>query len=353
MSSGNYDFTVNAADIVREAMLNIGAIGEGEVATAQEYTDCLRKLNMIVKQWMGKQDFAPGLKMWTRQRGDLFLGWMKYQYQLGPTGDNWAGALTSGALGQTFSQTQLSQTANMGDTQIFVYGQNTGASGINVGDQIGIQYAPTLITSTGNTVPSGGIDLYWTTVTSVSVSGANTYLVAINGVLTGTAAQGGYVFNYTSKQQRPLHIETVVLRDVNDNDIPLTRMTLEDYEQLSTKTMNTSQSDPTAFYYETQLGNGQFYIDVGGAQDVTKTLHIVFLRTVQDFDNPGDNPEYPQQWYRALCWGLSREITGMFDAVWTGEMTSNYLEAMAMAREADSEVTSFYFQTRAGSPFEP
>ena len=47
-TSGTFSFTVNAADIVREAMLNVGAIGESEVATAQEYTDCVRKLNMMV-----------------------------------------------------------------------------------------------------------------------------------------------------------------------------------------------------------------------------------------------------------------------------------------------------------------
>src|SRR5262252_6133202 len=102
-TSGTFVFTVNAADIVREMMLNIGAIGESETPTAQEYNDCLRKLNMLVKQWMGKQDFAPGLKMWTRQRADLFLGYSQYQYRLGPTGDHWAVGVTGGAFNQNFN----------------------------------------------------------------------------------------------------------------------------------------------------------------------------------------------------------------------------------------------------------
>jgi hypothetical protein len=72
-----------------------------------------------------------------------------------------------------------------------------------------------------------------------------------------------------------------------------------------------------------------------------------------DLNNPGDNPEYPQQWYRPLCWGLAREIAGMFDAVWTAEMNQNLLESLAMAHEADSETTSFYFQPYAGDPFSP
>ena len=50
--SGTYAFSVTITDIIREAMLNVGAIGEGEVPTAQEFTDCQRKANMLVKQMM-------------------------------------------------------------------------------------------------------------------------------------------------------------------------------------------------------------------------------------------------------------------------------------------------------------
>jgi hypothetical protein len=178
--------------------------------------------------------------------------------------------------------------------------------------------------------------------------------------LTGAALANAYVFNYTTKAQRPLAIVTCILRDINNNDTPMNVMTLQDYEILPTKTMASFQSDPTAYYYESHFvtgtsnqGPGQLYLDVGGAQDVTKHLHIVYMRPIMDFNNPGDNPEYPQQWYRALCWGLAREISGMFDAVWTQDMDLNYREAVAMAREADSETTSMYFQVNAGDPFSP
>src|SRR5271169_4104856 len=88
-TSGVYSFSVSTTDIVREAMLNIGKLGEAESPSAQEYTDCLRKLNMLAKQWMAKQDFAPGLKMWKRRHGDLFLSSTTGQYNLGFTGDHW------------------------------------------------------------------------------------------------------------------------------------------------------------------------------------------------------------------------------------------------------------------------
>lgn len=337
--SGTWSFTVTRDEIIREAMLNIGAIGESEVPTAQEVTDCARKLNYIVKQWMGTQDFAPGLKMWTRQRADLFLGNTKFQYALGPGGDHFAAAVTGGGLGQTYGQTQLLLNAVQGATTLTAL-QTTQ---INVNDYIGIQI---------------NSDIFWTTVSAVNTV-AKTFTIPSPGI-PSPANGNAYVWNYTTKAQRPLQIVTCILRDINYNDTPLNMLTLQDYEILPSKTQPTFQSDPTAYYYESQFasgtsvqGPGQFYIDCGGAQDVTKHLHIVYLRPVMDFNNPGDNPEYPQQWYRPLCWGLSREICGMFDAIWTQDMDLNYRESMAMAREADTETTSFYFQPYAESPFSP
>lgn len=334
--TNTYSFTVVRDDIIREAMLDIGAIGEAEIPTAQEVTDCARKLNMLVKQWMANYDFAPGLKMWQRQRGDLFLTTTRGQYQLGPSGDNFAVAVTNGGVGQTYGQTQLTLNAIQGATVLTV----GAVTQFNVNDYIGV-----IVNQ----------DIFWSTIQSI---GAST--VTINNALPAPANSGAFVWNYTTKGQRPLSITTVVLRDIQNNDTPMNILTLQDYEILPTKTMPTFQADPSAYYYESQFvtgsspqGSGQLYLDVGGAQDVTKHLHIVFLRPIMDLNNPGDNPEYPQQWYRALCWGLAREIAGMFDAVWTQDMDLNYRESMAMAREADSETTSIYFQPNSTDPFSP
>ena len=338
--SGTYNFSVTRDQIITQAMLDIGALGEGEVPTASEASNCSFKLNMLVKQWMGKQDFAPGLKMWTRQRAELFLGFTKRQYQLGPTGDNWAAGVTGGSAGQTYNSTTLTQAQIVTDTVMHV----ASTTNINANDYIGVVC---------------GSDIFWTTVSSVN-SGAKTVTLASS--LTTAASSGAYVFNYTTKAQRPLEIVSAILRDQYGNDIPMNFMTLQDYELLPAKANPNNQSDPSAIYYESQIGSGdnqltsgcgQLYIDIYGAQDVTKQLHITYLRPVQDFDNATDNPEYPQQWYRALTWGLARDIAPMFDCEWTQEMEANATDAMAMAREADSEVTSFYFQPNAGSPYDP
>jgi hypothetical protein len=339
--SGVYTFSVTVTDIIREAMLNCGQLGEAEVPTAQEFNDCQRKLNLMVKQWMGTLDFAPGLKMWTRARADLFLSSTKYQYALGPSGDNWAAGVTAIA-GANYGQDQLNANAAASATTLSFGVGST--SNFTANDFLVVQ------------LNSG--DIYSTTVSSVN-AGAGTIAIPGPG-LPSAAGTNNYVWNFTTKGQRPLQIVTALLRDIQSNDTPLNELTLQDYEILPSKTQTGFLSDPTAYYYESQFAsgtainaNGQLYIDVAGAQDVTKRVHAVYLKPVMDVVNPGDNPEYPQQWYRALCWGLTREICPMFDAEWTTDMGLNYGEAMAMAREADAEKTSFYFQPNADTPFSP
>jgi hypothetical protein len=142
-----------------------------------------------------------------------------------------------------------------------------------------------------------------------------------------------------------MNIKTVLLRDSNGTDTPLNRMTVEQYEALPTKQQPGFVQDPTAFYYEQQLTNGQFYIDCVGAQDVTKTLHIVFLREAMDFNTALDNPEFPQEYYLHLAWSLALQICGMFDADWTADRQAAYSVAVTRAAEgAEPETSADFFQ---------
>lgn len=347
-TSGTYSFTVALSDLVRHSMLNVGAIGESEVPTAQEFADVQFKLNMMVKQWMAKKDFAPGLKVWSRQQGNVYLGYAKYQYQLGPGGDNWAAGVTGGTPGQIANTTTTTAVSNAGASTLTVSSITT----INNGDFIGVAY-----TIPAGQTNAGATDLFWTTVNGAPTGST----VTLSNTLPGQVPPGSYVFNYTIKGQRPEDFVTAVLRDVYGNDTQLNPLTREDYDALPTKQMPTFQADPTAYLYEPQIGLGpqetagcgQFFIDCYGAQDVTKHIRATWYRPVQDLNNPGDNPEYPHEWYRALVWGLTLDIAAMFDAVVTPDMQQNYKEALLIAQQANSETTSFYFQISAGSPYDP
>jgi hypothetical protein len=324
-TSGSFAFSVARDDIIRQAMLNLALLEPSEIPTAQEIVDCARVLNMIVKQLAGQLDRAPGFKMWQRHRGDLFLDSTKYLYNLGsPTGDNFAGGVTGLAFPALYQQNQLTQAVAAGGTVLPV----ASTAAVNIGDAIGILV---------------GSNIYWTKVASYI---ANTSITIPAPGLSGAASASNYVWNYTKKAQRPMKVLTALLRQIDGTDTPLTEMTLEVYEALATKTQPGFVQDPTAWYYEARMENnlGHLYIDCAGAQDVTKHLHLVFLREAMDFVNPGDAPEFPQEWFWHLSWTLSLGIHTMFDADWTQGHQETYLLATTNAREGNPQTTQAFFQ---------
>jgi hypothetical protein len=334
-TSKTYNFSVSQYQVIRQAMLDVGALDGLEHPTNEEYTDCSFKLNMLVKQWMGKQDFAPGMKVWTRERATLFLGYSKYVYNLGVTGDNWCQSTNGLTYPQQYNSALLSAQALAGQANIVI----PSVAGWNVGDYIGVLV---------------GSDLQWTTISAINTL-TNTITLAVN--LTGIASVNAQVFSYTVKAQRPEVIIFANLRDIYFNDTPLRKLTVEEYESLPTKAMPTFQSDPTAYLYESkftvQAPNGRLYIDCGGAQDVTKVLHVTWLRPVQDFDNPGDCPDYPQRWYQPLVLELGKLIAPMFDCEWTKTLEESRQSALAIAQEGDPEESVAYFEVDSNDAYGP
>ena len=325
--SGTWTFSVVRDDIIRDAMFNLGLLEESEVPTSREITDCARRLNMLCKQKAGNLDKSPGFKMYQRKRADLFLGYSKFLYNLGGTGDNWVDSTSSLVYPTAFGTDQLIAQAAAGQAILNLGVGST--SQFTLGDFCGVVC---------------GNDIFWSTISVVN-TGGGTITLASN--LTTAAASGAFVYNYTTKAQRPMAILTCVLRDSNGTDTPLDKMTLQQYEALPTKTQPGFVQDPTAWYYEPQMLNnlGQLYIDCSGAQDVTKRIHAVYLRESMDFDNPGDAPEYPQEYYLDLVWELALQICGMFDADWTPDRQAAYSVATTRAREGTTpEESADYFQ---------
>ena len=311
-TSGTYSFTVNRDQLIRQAMLNIGKLDPLDSPTAQEVSDCAFVLNMLVKQWMGKTDFAPGLKVWTRKRGYLFLRNTTGQYSVGSTATGWT---------NSFVNPVTTAVAALGSSTVVV----STATGIVIGYNIGVQY--------------GTNSIYWTTVANVVGT-----TVTLTGTLPGQSNSGSEIYCYQTAGTQPLQIEAAVLRDSSNNDTPLNIMQQPEYDSLPNKTDPTNLSDPTAVYYENQLGNSYLYTDCGAANDITKYIVLTYLEPVQDFNNPADNPEYPQEWYLSIAWGLAMQIAPMFNAIWTPAMQAAYSTALLIAQRKDSEHGTMYFQ---------
>ena len=311
-TSGSYSFFVTRDDIVREALLNTLAIDGVDPIEPILLNDMVRKLNLICKQWMGRADFAPGLKVWTRKRGHLFLHAFTGQYTLSSTAIGWA----ANPL-----QTTTTAVSPSGAGALVL----ASVTGLSVNDNIAVEL------DTG--------DLFWSTISLISSN-----VVYLNTTLSSSSASGNVVWSYNQTPQQPLLIEAAVLRDNQNSDTPMTIMQSKDYDFLPNKVSSNNQGDPTSIYYENQLGYSYLYTDVSGASDVSKHLVLTFMEPVQDFINSTDVPYYPQEWYRPLCWELTKEACPMLNATWTAVMESNRTESLAIARRKDPEIVMMYFQ---------
>lgn len=118
------------------------------------------------------------------------------------------------------------------------------------------------------------------------------------------AAQGTYNVGPLSGQPRPLRILDAYLRDSTGNDVSLTITSRYDYDTLGLKS---AQGIPNQLFYDPQLNNGiitLYNVPIAAGS----TLHIVAQRQIQDFNLATDNPDFPQEAFQMLKWGLADEI---------------------------------------------
>jgi hypothetical protein len=313
-TSGNYGFTVNRDQILRMAALNLGRLEENETLSPQETIDMSVWLNMLVKQWMGKADFAPGLKAFTRKRGHLLLSGATGIYAVGPTAQGWTNNMVSTA----------STAAVSGGTAI----PAASIVGMTIGDNIALELDANIF--------------YYTTISSFTSNTINTV-----GTIPSNSSNGSSIYTYTTGAQQPQAISAAVLRDSTGNDTPMDLLTSNQYDLLSTKAAPANISDPISVYWNNQLGTGYIQTDVYAAADLSKHIVLTYLEPTQDFSNPNDTPEYPQEWYLPLALWTSKLCAPMFQVPWTQDLNDSAKTALSIAQNKDTERETIYFQPGA------
>lgn len=310
-TSGSVDFTVNRDEIIQAAMEAARAIGAGESIAAEDQVVAERELNLLVKMWQGVNDFAPGMKVWSRKRATLFLQKNTHQYSLGPSGDHWT---------SSYVRTTLSADEATSSTAMDV----TSTTGMTVGDYIGV----VLDDDT----------LHWTTIAAIPST------VTLTTGLPSAASSGNYVYTYTTKARRPISLMTMSLRTVDSNsettDSPMSFLSLKNYEAISSKT---AQGTPTAGYYEATLTDGTLYLDREPG-DVDDQLRIVYLSPIEDFDATSDTPDYPAEYYSALVYELACRLCVPFQLPITPELQMMRDQSVMIAKNLYPETTQEYFQ---------
>lgn len=317
-TSGSFNYSVTALQIVTSAAEDIGVIANGQSLDSNDLATMLRTLNLLVKQWQGTSDKFPGLKVWTRQRLVIFPVASQIRYLVGPASTDDRASVNSLAT--------VSTAAKAANATALVVSSTTG---MTAADILGI------VTDAG---PIG-----WTTITTVT-DGTNLVLPA-NTI--GAAASGKAVFTYTSKAQRFVEIESAALRDNSavgqPIDIPLAVYTdVAQYEALAQKY---AIGDPTAMLVEYQRLNTALTFNFAPT-NMYKTFRATVIYPSEDYDDAAgaDDISYPQEYFAALEWELARRSAPKFGRIWTKDLMTHWEIAVKEGVNFDPGNTAMHFE---------
>jgi hypothetical protein len=316
-TSGSWDYSRTAAQLIAGVYEDLGMVSPGQSISSADETMALSRLNYIVKQYQGRSDGAPGLKIHTRQRITLMLAKGQQSYLIGPASTD---ARSSTAIGRTTlsadeaaSQTTLSITSNTDTTS----------------------YPGTTITMTASDFI--GIELNDGTIQWTTISGTPATTADLAAGLTGAASAGNYVWWFTSRAQRFPYIESAVLRDENRKDVPLDIYTqAEQYDQGVADKY--ADGKPTAILVEPLTTSTRVTLN-SQPTDVTDTIVLTVYYPSEDYDDIA----FPQEAIRFLHWELAFALAPSLGR-WTPEMEMNRKEARQLYFGLNPENSVLYFQ---------
>ena len=311
-SSGLTVYSATELDIYTDVLQSLGVVGIGVDPPAEYVVVLRRKLNFLLKQWVGQADFAPGLKMWTRRRGFLFFVPDQHVYTIGTGGDKCAD--------ENYVSTTTTVAAALGAASITV----DDASDISASDNIGIL------------LDSGTIQ--WTTV-SGAPSGS---VVTLAAVLTGAAASGARVFAYTTAARNPFEIESASVRNASGEDTYVyPRLGLTEYEMITAKT---AEGTPSGLYFEAGKEAGTVYLN-REPDDMECILRFVYSSYIEDAGTLSTSIDIPAEWTRAVAAQLAIDAAPAFRATVTDSLKLTRDESLTMARNAHPATSSACYES--------
>jgi hypothetical protein len=278
-TSGTASFSRNRDQLIASALRKINAFEQGETPDSAAVNEASEALNAMIKHWQGA-----GIEIWTTQEAVLFPVASQSRYVLGSgTSDR--------ALGP-YVQTAIATDAITGASSIVVESIADIATTYTIGvmlDDDTIQW------TTVNGAPSG------TTVT-------------LTAALTDDASQGNPVFVAASSALvRPLKIISARSHNLASGiDTPIEEMDRVEYQEMPNKA---SEGSINGFYYDRRGGanqTGLLYLWQTPA-DASEVVKMTVARPIQIFTVAGDDADLPEEWVRAIVWGLADELADEYD----------------------------------------
>lgn len=272
-----YNFATSRDELIKAALRKIAVLGEGQTPTTQQYTDGAEVLNMMVKAWQ-----AEGMPLWARRYVYLLPITTTNQYLIGPTASTTYHAVTS------FSTNTVGTTITSGTS--LVLGTSVATTS---GDYIGIAMDDN--------------SMFWTTTTTTGTGTNKTLATAVPS--TATAANYIYIHTATAFTQKPLKLYSAWRADMasNSRQTPIEIIPFQNINSLLSSDVGSvvtqisylpSQGSPLSSGTSTatiwpRFSGGRYY------------LLLDCQYPFADFDSSTDEPDFPQEFFEALVYGLA------------------------------------------------
>lgn len=275
-TSGTYTFARNRDQLIASALRKISAFESGETPDSQSVTDASDALNAMVKHWQ-----ATGIEIWEITEAILFPQMRQVRYSIGTTSTDHAT--------ETYTQTSLTSAAALGASTIVV----NSVAGIVMAYNIGVQ------------LDDG--TLQWTTVNGAP-SGST---VTLTATLTDSASLGNRVLIYQTNLVRPLKVLDARRYNMDSAiDVSLGEIDRLEYQDMPNKE---STGAVNSFYYDRRTNTmGYLYLWPSPA-NLNEAIKMTIAKPIQDFSAAGDAADLPQEWIRAIEWGLADELAEEYD----------------------------------------
>ena len=310
-TSNNIGFSVSRDDIIIEALEQLGVLGEAETPTEDQVQTCSRTLNMMVKNWS-----ARGLNLFAVQKTFLFPEKDKRDYTLNITSPS---RYVTG-----FTSSNTTAAASSGTDLITL----TSAVDFAVGDTV-------LIPRSNNYVQE-------TTVLSKPTSSQ----IQLTDVLEDNLDNDVTVIAYSQAQKanRPMDILEAYTVSGPNIDIPVERVSRREYNTLSNKQ---SKGIINQIYYDPQIDSS--VVSVWPTTDnETNYIRLLVQRTLSDFSEGQDTPDFPQEWYLPISLNLAVLCGPKY-----GVPINRLAQIKAMADEAYEAASEFDTELQTSVFFQP
>lgn len=209
----------------------------------------------------------------------------------------------------------------------------------------------TSFSTTGNDLIKGALRLVGVLAQGEEPSSAQTSeaLVALNYLLKSWVVDGLHLWKhrrdtitlvdgtvtYTLSDPKAYTVTQVWINNTSNTSIPLRMISRQEYFRLSNRASN---GTPSQVYVDKQKDSTLLY--VYPVPDATTAslynMEVSYTTTFDDLNTVSDIPDFPQEWYDAIKYGLAVRLAGEYNI-----STELRRELKAEAREFKEQVLSF------------